>query len=156
MNESESPLKKSNNEWLPLGMGLFVFGGATWFWISNAYTMHEIPSFLWAFSIAFLGTAAIRQSATVRNDYINLLAPILALSSTLGAMYAIRLEGIREMYAQRGLPEPGWWNGSEAFRHLLTKGGSTQGMLELAVMLTASISGFVCAASFIRRKDETS
>ena len=98
----------------------------------------------------------MRQRSTVRNDYINLLGPVLAFGSTLCAIYSIRISSLQRMYAQRGLPEPGWWNGSETFRHLLTQGGSNQGKLELAVMLTASLAGLVCASSLVRRKDESS
>ena len=154
MSDNEPIQPKVQSGWIPLGVGLLVFGGGTWFWVANAYALHQVPSFLWAFSIAFLGTAAMRKNATVRNDYINLLAPILAFGSTAFAIYTIRIASIRQMYAQRGMPDPGWWNGSDTLRHLLTQGGSNQGKLELAVMLTASLAGLVCASSLVRRKDE--
>ena len=139
------------SEWVPLIVGVVFFGGGTWFWIENAVVMHQVPSFIFAFSVSFLGTAVMRQTASSQTDYLNLFVPVFALLGTLTAIYGIRMKGIREAYRMRGMPVPDWWTNSEVLRDLLTKGGTEKGQLELVVLLTASIAGVICASSFIKR-----
>ena len=92
------------SEWVPLIVGVVFFGGGTWFWIENAVVMHQVPSFIFAFSVSFLGTAVMRQTASSQTDYLNLFVPVFALLGTLTAIYGIRMKGIREAYRMRGMP----------------------------------------------------
>lgn len=152
MDEPVSPPSKAPyQEWYPLLLGLVFFGGGTWFWIENAVVMHEIPSFIFAFSVSFLGAAVMRQSASSKTDYLSLLTPVFAVLSTMAAIYFIRMKGIREAYRLRGRPEPDWWISSEVLRDLLTKGSTSMGQMELVVLLTASLSGVICASALVPR-----
>ena len=148
---SSPPPKSSKEEWVPLILGMTFFGGGTWFWIENAVVMHEVPSFLFAFTVSFLGAAVMRQSASSRTDYLSLVTPVFAALSTLAAIYFIRMKGIRAAYRMQGRPEPDWWISSEVLRDLLTKGGTGMGQMELVVLLVASLSGVVCASAFVSR-----
>ena len=145
------PTKASLEEWTPLLLGVVFFGGGTWFWIENAVVMHQVPSFIFAFTVSFLGAAVMRQSASSKTDYLSLVTPIFAVLSTMAAIYFIRMKGIRADYRHRGLPEPDWWISSEVLRDLLTKGGTGMGQMELVVLLVASLSGVVCASAFVPR-----
>jgi hypothetical protein len=138
-------------ELYPALVGLLVFGGGTWFWVENAILFHNVPSFLWAFSIAFAGTTAMRQLASHRTDYLSLLNPILAVASTLSAVYLIRMDLIRQSEASRGGIVPDWWTSPAVLRDILTSGGTQQGQLQLAALLMASVAGLTCAAALIRR-----
>ena len=148
---SSPPPKSSHEEWIPLLLGLVFFTGGTWFWVENAVVMHEVPSFIFAFAVSFLSAAVMRQSASSKTDYLSLVTPILAVLSTMAAIYFIRMKGIREAYRMRGRPEPDWWISSEVLRDLLTKGGTGMGQMELVVLLAASLSGVVCASAFVPR-----
>jgi hypothetical protein len=150
MDEQPAP-SGPYGEFGPLLVGLLVFVGGTWFWVENAVLFHQMPSFLWAFTIAFAGTTAMRQLASPRTDYLNLLTPILALGSTLAAIYFIRMDLIRQSYAARGRAVPDWWTSPEVFRDILSSGGTSKGMLELAVLLMASVAGMCCAMALIPR-----
>ena len=150
MDES-NPKPNQARVWYPLLVGLLIFVGGTWFWIENAIVLHNVPSFLWAFSIAFLGTTAMRQLASPRTDYLGLVTPILALGSTLSALYLIRMSIIRDNYAAMGRAVPEWWTSSEVFRDIITSGGTGRGILELSALLMASIAGLTCSAALVGR-----
>jgi hypothetical protein len=145
------PVSDPYAAWYPALVGLLVFGGGTWFWVENAILFHDVPSFLWAFSIAFAGTTAMRQLASQRTDYLSLLTPIFAVASTLSAVYLIRMDLIRQSAASQGRMVPDWWISPAVLRDILTSGGTRQGQLELAVLLMASVAGLTCAAALVRR-----
>ena len=152
MGELHSPAPKSTREaWTPLWLGLICFGGGTWFWIENAVVLHEVPSFVFAFAVSFVGAAIMRRSASSKTDYLSLVTPIFAVLSTMAAIYFIRMKGIRTAYRLQGRPEPDWWINSEILRDLLTKGGTPMGQMELLVLLVASLSGVVCASAVVPR-----
>lgn len=93
----------------------------------------------------------MRQLASHRTDYLSLLNPILAVLSTLSAVYLIRMDLIRQSEASRGRLVPDWWTSPAVLRDILTSGGTQQGQLQLAVLLMASVAGLTCAAALIRR-----
>ena len=138
-------------EWFPALSGLVVFGGGTWFWVEYAIPFHNVPSFLWAFTIAFAGTTSMRQLASKRTDYLVILTPILAALSTLASLYLIRMDLIRQSYAASGRMVPDWWTSTAVFRDIITSGGTRQGQMELAVLLMASVAGLACASALIPR-----
>jgi hypothetical protein len=138
-------------ELYPALTGLVVFGGGTLLWIKYAVLFHNVPSFLWAFTIAFAGTTSMRQWASKRTDYLVILTPILAVMSTLTALYLIRMSLIRQSYAASDRLVPDWWTSTAVFRDIITSGGTRQGQLELTVLLMASVAGMACASALIPR-----
>jgi hypothetical protein len=138
-------------ELFPALSGIVVFGVGTWVWVNYAVLFHNVPSFLWAFTIAFAGTTSMRQLASKRTDYLVLLNPVLAGLSTLSALYLIRMDLIRQSYAASGRIVPDWWTSTAVFRDIISSGGTRQGQLELAVLLIASLAGLTCAYALIPR-----
>jgi|GEM_PF-4375519 len=133
----------------PLFSGLLLFGLGNWIWIQSAVDLRHVPSFLWVFTIGFIGTTGMRMTANSRTDYLIIATPILALLGTMASIYFIRMGIIREQYAYLGLPVPDWWHDAEIRRNILTAGGTTRGYVELATLLMASISGMASSAALI-------
>jgi len=139
----------------PLFAGLILFALGNWMWIRSAVDLRHVPSFLWVFTIAFVGTSGMRMTANSRTDYLVILTPVLALLGTMASIYFIRMGLIRDQYAYLGLPVPDWWHDAEIRRKILTAGETTRGIMELATLLMASVAGMTSSAALIpKRKDQ--
>ena len=137
------------NDLYPLFTGILLFGLGNWIWIQSAVDLRHVPSFLWVFTIGFIGTTGMRMTANSRTDYLIIATPVLALLGTMAGIYFIRMGIIREQYAYLGLQVPDWWHDAEIRRNILTAGGTTRGYVEFATLLMASIAGMASAAALV-------